>query len=93
MPELNTCSNCYFSLGNNDGIECRIDAPIVSLAYQDNSWKQKTAWPAIDENDWCGQYKPNQPDQPNQSQPVEFSKDLGILNAATDDQKTELSQA
>ena len=50
------CANCRFSRrrGNENLLACHFHPPRLEWRYQPRS----SAWPLVEEGDWCGGYEP-----------------------------------
>ena len=47
------CERCAFFVAFRDGDgECHIYAPSI-----DNNWPHEREWPAVTEQDWCGEFE------------------------------------
>lgn len=55
-PTEYTCNTCFHF--NNGLSECRFNPPKITSAYslENGSWYERTVWPGVQSNDWCGQH-------------------------------------
>lgn len=68
-----TCKECKF----RDGGLCHLNPPQAAtwpdIDYSDaNVWEIVFRFPVVEDDDWCGQFKPNEDLTPNQNHPKLF---------------------
>lgn len=69
-----TCADCRFRGGGR----CHLNPP-QAVSWPDtewssasNTWEIVYRFPCVEEDDWCGQFKPNEDLTPNENHPKLF---------------------
>ncbi len=59
-PEAEKCGNCFYSIAGAGSGECHRNAPValmeLSVVGELAESIIKTVWPAVQEDDWCGEF-------------------------------------
>ena len=55
---LDRCERCKFfdKVNDKQGL-CRVKSPLMFVIVKDMQTMYETAWPMVDMNDWCGEWK------------------------------------
>lgn len=56
--EAEKCGSCFYSVAAYSGGECHRNPPESLVVRTIEGKKIKTIWPAVQENDWCGEWLP-----------------------------------